>query len=219
VVKRRTKRRLISAALILAVLAFVVLIRLVEVIGPEGRPGDRFTVWKIIDGDTMELKGGDRLRLLAIDTPEKDEPFYDEATALLARLAYTRLGRIEYSNRRRDKYGRLLGYLYVDDTLFVNRVLIDSGLANVYLFDDNDLANPCVRQLIEAQRSAIERRVGLWSLPREPEPYYVNKPGSFRLHRPGCRTVRDLRPGQYRKIPTREEGLAEGLSPCRICKP
>jgi|GEM_PF-350709 len=217
--KSRTRRYLISAAIVVVVLLYVLLVRLVEEIGPEGRPGDRFVVYKVLDGDTMELKGGDQLRLLAIDTPEKDEPFFEEATALLNRLAAERQGRIEYANQRRDKYGRLLGYLYVDDTLFVNRVMIDSGLANVYLFDDNELSSNFVRELIEAQRSAIERRVGLWSLPREPEAFYVNKPGSFRLHRPGCRAVRDLKPGQYRTFQTREEGLAEGLSPCRICKP
>lgn len=217
--RRTTRKYLISAGLIVAVLLYVLLVRLVEDIGPESKPGDRFVVWRVLDGDTMELKGGDRLRLLTIDTPEKDEPYYNEATALLTRLAFKRLGQIEYAGQRRDKYGRLLGYLFVDDTLFVNRVLIDSGLANIYLFDDSELNNPRVRELIEAQRSAMARKVGVWSLPRAPEPYYVNKPGSFRLHRPGCRAIQHLRPGQYRTFDTREEGLAEGLSPCRICKP
>lgn len=217
---RRTGRRwLIAVSVIVVVFMYVLLVRLVEEIGPEPRPGDRFIVFKVLDGDTMELKGGDRLRLLAIDTPEKDEPYFDEATALLTRLALERQGRIEYANQRRDKYGRLLGYLYIADTLFVNRVLIDSGLANVYLFDDNDLTSSSVGELIKAQQSAIARRVGVWSLPRHPEEYYINKAGSFRLHRPGCRMVKNLKPGTYRTFQTREEGLAEGLSPCRICKP
>ena len=217
--QRRGRRYLLAVSIIVIVVAYVVLVRMVEQIGPEPKPGDRFVVFKVLDGDTMDLKGGDRLRLLAIDTPEKDEPYYNEATELLRRLALDHPGRIEYANQRRDKYGRLLGYLYVDDTLFVNRVLIDSGLANVYLFDDNDLASGSVQELIEAQRSAIARQVGLWSLERHPEALYINKEGSFRLHRPSCRVVKNLKPGTYRTFETREEGLAEGLSPCRICKP
>ena len=217
--RSRTSRVVTGAALIVAVILFLLLVRLVEDIGPERTPGDRFVVWTVLDGDTMELKGGDRLRLLALDTPEKGEPYYNEATALLGRLALQKQGRIEYSQRRRDKYGRLLGYLYVDDTLFVNRVLIDSGLGYVYLFNDNDLSSPQVHRMIAAQRSAIERKVGLWSIEREPEPYYVNKPGSFRLHRPGCRAVTDPQSPEYRRFSSREEGLSKGLSPCRICKP
>jgi micrococcal nuclease len=202
----------------LAVVVLLLLFRLVEDIGPESGPDDRFTVVRVLDGDTMELAGGDRLRLLGIDTPEQGEPFYDSATDLIARIAFQHQGRIEYANSRRDKYGRLLGYLYFD-TVFVNRVVIDSGYGYVYLFSDNELHSEPVRELIEAQRSAIARRVGLWSLAYEPEARYLNKVGSFRLHRPGCRSVSNLKPGEYRVFSTREEGLATGLSPCRNCKP
>ena len=215
----QTKRRWYwSAALVAVVVVLLLVLRLVEEIGPEQGPDDRFLVARIVDGDTMELGGGDRLRLLGIDTPERGEPFYDSASNLVARIALQQRGSIEYAHNRRDKYGRLLGYLFVD-TLFVNRVVIDSGYGYVYLFSDNELSSEPVRELIEAQRSAIERRVGVWSLDYEPEARYINKPGSFRLHRPGCRSVAKLKPGEYRVFSTREEGLATGLSPCRNCKP
>ena len=216
--RRRTRRRLTGLILVVVVTAAILLVRLVEDIGPERGPSDRFVVANVLDGDSMELQGGDQLRLLAIDTPEKDEPYFEQAKALLGRLSVGQTAQIEYANQRRDRYGRLLGYLYID-TLFVNRVLIDSGLAHVYLFAYNDLKSPQVTQMIAAQRSAISRRVGIWSLPREPELYYVNTRGSFRMHRPGCRAIRQSREGTYRKFATREEGLSEGLSPCRICKP
>lgn len=218
--KRRSRTRpwWVSVLLIIVVAMLILVLRLVEDIGPERGPDDRFVVSRILDGDTMELRGGDKLRLLGLDTPEEGQRFYDEATELLTRLSLGETARIEYSHRRRDKYGRLLGYLYVD-SLFVNRTIIDSGLGYVYLFRDNDLESEPVRLMIEAQRSAIGRRVGLWSLPHAPEDRYINKPGSFRLHRPSCRSVGELREGRYQSFATREEGLSSGLSPCRNCKP
>jgi micrococcal nuclease len=215
---RRTRRLLLTIAFVVVVAVLILVLRLVEDIGPEKGPEDRFVVVRVIDGDTMELRGGDRVRLLAIDTPEKGEPLYDEATRLLRRLTLDQAATLEYANQRRDRYGRLLGYVYVD-TLFVNKTIIDSGYAYVYLFDDNELTSEPVRKLLNAQRSAMDRRVGLWSLRFTPETRYINTEGSFRLHRPGCRSLGALKPGGYQEFTTREEGLVLGLSPCRNCKP
>jgi endonuclease YncB( thermonuclease family) len=215
---RRTRRRLFTVAFILVVALVILVFRLVEDIGPEKGPEDRFVVVRVLDGDTMELKGGDKVRLLAIDTPEKGEPLHDEATRLLRRLTLDQATTLEFAHQRRDRYGRLLGYVYVD-TLFVNKTIIDSGYAYVYLFDDNELTSQSVKRLLDAQRSAIDRRVGLWALPYTPEARYINTQGSFRLHRPGCRSLGELKPGRFQEFKTREEGLAIGLSPCRNCKP
>ena len=164
------------------------------------------------------MQGGDRVRLLAIDTPERDEPFYDEAKHELAQVTLGKSVRLEYVDNRRDRYGRLLGYAYVD-SFFVNKIILENGLGYLYLFEDDDLSNPLNRELLQAQRSAMDRHVGVWSLVKVKEEYYLAKDGSFRLHRPGCQAVAVLKQGHYRTFKTREEGLREGLSPCRICKP
>lgn len=218
--RRRTRRKRWLTTLVILVLAgLIVSYRLVERVGDERRPGDRFRIVRVIDGDTVELTGGDRLRLLAVDTPEQGEPLHDRALACLAAWTRNRGIRVEYDRQRRDRYGRMLGFVYVDDTVMVNRLLIDSGLAYVYLFRDDDLGRPEYRQLIESQRKAIERKSGLWALSREKEKYYLATEGSFRLHRPKCPDLHNLKAGHYRTFETREEGLAEGLSPCRNCKP
>ena len=64
-----------KAAVILIALVLILLFRLVENIGYDKAPGDRFVIMRVIDGDTVELAGGDRLRLLGIDTPEKGQLF------------------------------------------------------------------------------------------------------------------------------------------------
>ncbi len=219
--RRRSKRRwrLWTTLLVVLVASVIVSYRLVEQIGPERTPGDRFVVKRVIDGDTVELMGGDRLRLLGIDTPERGEPFHDEAMNYLKAMVLGKPLRIDYGRNRRDRYGRLLGYLYVDDTLFVNGAIIDSGLAYVYLFKDNEGETAKIKVLLDDQRHAMSKHSSLWSIAHKPEAYYVASSDSYRLHRPSCPSVEHLKPGQYRTFKTREEGLAEGLSPCRNCKP
>ncbi|MEW6411642.1 MAG: thermonuclease family protein [Candidatus Zixiibacteriota bacterium] len=215
----KKSNKLLRRLVIIAVLVVLILtVRLVEDIGFDRHPDDRFTIVRILDGDTVELLGGDRLRLLSIDTPEKDEPFYEEAKSLVGDLGLNRVAKIEYTSARRDRYGRLLGYLYID-SLFVNKAILENGLGYLYLFKDEDLRRPETSQLLAAQRRAMDRKIGVWSLPRRSEEYYIAKSGSFRLHRPGCSSVAELKEGTYRRFKTREEGLREGLSPCRNCKP
>ena len=215
---RRRLKTAVKWAVILAVVVLIVVFRLVEEIGLDRHPSDRFIVKAIVDGDTMELLGGDRLRLLSIDTPEKGDPLYDQARRFLATLALGRMARIEYAGRRRDKYGRLLGYVYID-SIFVNKAVIENGLGYLYLFKDTELDRPETRLLLLAQRAALNGKVGLWSVEKSREEYYVASPNSFRFHRPHCRSLGEFKPGHHRRFETREQALYEGLSPCRRCKP
>ena len=216
--RRSFKKRIIQTAIILLVIVIVVGVRLVEEIGQEPSLADRFVVVKVIDGDTVELAGGDRLRLLAVDTPEEGELFHDEATDFLRSLVLGQSVTIEFASRRRDRYGRLLGFVF-EDTLFVNKAILDNGLGYLYLFEDDDLNRPEIERMLQAQRAALTTGVGIWSLERVPEDYYINIDGSLRFHRPGCRSVSRVKPGEYRRFSTREEALMLGLSPCRNCRP
>jgi len=212
------RRRAYSAATILVVALLVLTFRLVEEIGPERSPGDRFVVVRVLDGDTIELAGGDIVRLLAVDTPEKDEPLYDQASRFLEAMVLGKTVRIEYAGARRDRYGRLLGYVYVDSVL-VNRAIIANGLGYLYLFRDTPFNSPEVQSMLAAQHTAIRSDTGLMGLPRIPEPRYLASPRGFRFHRPACRSLADKEPGYYREFAEREEALHEGLSPCRNCRP
>jgi len=193
-------------------------IRFVAEIGIDRTPHDRFRVTRIIDGDTVELIGGDRLRLLGIDCPERGEPFYDSARAYLAQLALNKISQIGFSHRRRDGYGRLLGYMTVD-SFFLNELMVRNGLAHVYLFEDNLSDRDNIERLLAAQNDAIDHGRGIWSVERQPESYYVAKKGGLRFHRPGCASVKDLLPGEYVKFDSRLEAFRKGLSPCRNCRP
>jgi len=200
-----------------AFLLFFLLVRFVAEIGFDRSPEGRFNVVEIIDGDTVVLTGGERLRLTAIDCPEKGEPFYDSAAAFVASAALGKNGSVVFGDRRRDGYGRLLGFLYFD-SISVNEELIRHGLAHVYLFRDN-IGNPLVERLLILQKAAIENGRGIWALEMKSEPYYAAIRGAYRFHRPGCSSVRNLPPGQVIKYHSRKEAFFDGLSPCRNCRP
>lgn len=215
---KRNRKTVYRWAFVALLVVLILAVRLVEDIGLDRKPSDRFTVKAVIDGDTIELAGGDKLRLLSIDTPERGEPFYDEACGFLAELALGKTARIEYANVRRDRYGRLLGYLYID-TVFVNEAILAQGLGNLYLFKDTDQNRKETGLLLAAQREAIAAGRGVWSLPKNPEDYYIASVNSFRFHRPGCGSISKLKPANARILQAREEALMEGLSPCRNCQP
>ncbi len=136
---------------------------------PPGSVGSA-TVVRVIDGDTVELSIGEvteRARLLGIDAPESvspkvpDQCFGAEASqALHDLLPPGSEVRIERDAESRDRYGRLLLYLYrADDGLFVNQWMLESGLADAMAFEPNTtFAVP-----FEAVRSQAETAgTGLW---------------------------------------------------------
>jgi micrococcal nuclease len=173
----------------------------------------------VIDGDTIELTGGDRLRLLGIDCPERGEPFYDSALAFIRQTVLDKHIRVEYSRRRRDGYGRILGFIYID-SVFINDAIIRNGLGNVYLFNDNPGDDDNLKKLISAQNEAIDKGRGIWSQSYQEEDYYLARAGSHRFHRPFCRSVSTVaKPTELLRFESRLEAFRLGYSACRNCRP
>lgn len=198
---------------------FVLLIRYVPEIGRDKPLMNRHLVTSVIDGDTVELFGGDRLRLLGIDCPERGDSLYDSASAFLASLVLNNTVTVTYSNRRRDKYNRILGYLFIDDTICVNEVVLRLGLAYVYLFSDNLGDSIRIRGLLKAQKEAMESKRGIWSRPISEEEYYLIIKGKLRFHRSACRSVRNKPKSDIIRLTSRSDAFNEGYSPCRNCRP
>ena len=140
--------------LIPAFILFALLIRYVSEIGLDKQPADRYLVARVIDGDTIEFSGGDKLRLLGIDSPERGDRLYDSATALLTSLIHNKTVTVTYSKKRRDGYGRILGYLFID-TICVNEAILSSGMATVYLFSDNLGDSTRIIGLLSAQKEDL----------------------------------------------------------------
>ena len=129
----------------------------------------QLTVSKVIDGDTIELSNGQRLRYIGIDTPEvtvkkgndfifSPQPFALEAKEYNRKLVEGKPLRLEFDLEKKDRYGRLLAYCFVEDT-FVNAKLIEEGYAVTYTKPPNIKYSD---QLISLQKNAKQQNKGLW---------------------------------------------------------
>ena len=93
-------------------------------------------VSKVIDGDTVVLSTGEKVRLLGINAPEKGKPYNKEATKQTKQLVEGKTVVLERDATDKDRYKRLLRYAYVGD-VFVNLQLVREGYANVYIIAPN----------------------------------------------------------------------------------
>lgn len=112
----------------------------------------------VIDGDTVRLEDGQKVRLLGINTPEMGQPHYEEAKNRLKELIEGKTVILEKDVEDKDMYGRLLRYIYCDD-LFVNFEMIREGYAHVYIIFPN------TRYSIEfekAEKEAKKNGIGIW---------------------------------------------------------
>jgi micrococcal nuclease len=125
-------------------------------------------VVRVVDGDTIEVRiGGDveDVRLIGVDTPETVKPdtpvecFGPEASAFTHEALEGERVRLVLGAERRDKYGRLLAYVYRGGRLF-NAALIRRGLARTLTIPPNDRFAGRLRRL-ELQAARAGR--GLWS--------------------------------------------------------
>jgi len=127
-------------------------------------------VIEVIDGDTVKLSNGRLLRYIGLDTPEvrikdkggdfkyRPQPFSLEAKEFNRKLVEGKIVRVEFDIEKTDRYGRLLGYCFVDKT-FVNAKLIEQGYAVLYTYPPNV---KYVEVFVASQKKARERKKGLW---------------------------------------------------------
>ncbi|HIJ67207.1 MAG TPA: hypothetical protein HPP87_11565 [Planctomycetes bacterium] len=134
--------------------------------------GGIFKVVNIVDGDTLDIGIADgeyentRVRLLGIDTPEtgagKGDQMYfgPEATEFAKKLALGKEVKVilDKKSPTRDKYGRLLAHLELQDGRTVNEVLVADGFA----YADLRFANDRFDRYVELQKQAVQEKKGLW---------------------------------------------------------
>jgi len=118
-----------------------------------------FYVSRIIDGDTIELMNGERVRLIGINAPEKAQPYTVEATTKLSQLIGYNSITLEKDVSDKDQYNRLLRYVYVGST-FVNLEMVKQGYAIAYPYPpDVKYAD----EFEEAEQEAKNAKLVIWN--------------------------------------------------------
>lgn len=135
-------------------------------------------VKRVVDGDTIQLENGEKVRLIGIDTPEMHESeklFRDSRKAnkdvreikelgerayqFTRKLLEGKRVRLELDVEKRDKYSRLLAYVFLKDGTFANAEIVKQGYASLLTIPPNVKSADLFRELY---RQARENRRGLW---------------------------------------------------------
>ncbi len=121
-------------------------------------------VTAVIDGDTIEIDTAERVRLIGIDAPEfsydgkASDCFSKEAKQKLSTLVVNKTVRLEKDLTDKDKYKRLLRYVWIDG-LLVNETLVYEGYAVANVFQPD---TAYAQRLYRAQHFARIKKKGLW---------------------------------------------------------
>jgi micrococcal nuclease len=135
-------------------------------------------VTRAVDGDTLKLENGERVRLIGIDTPEMHESnklYRDSQKSgqdintikALGRRAYKftrdlvegKRVRLEFDLEKHDKYKRLLAYVYLKDATFVNAEIVKQGYASLMTYPPNV---KYADEFLRLYREARQNKRGLW---------------------------------------------------------
>ncbi len=124
-----------------------------------------YLVTEVIDGDTIEINGSDRVRFLGIDAPEREECYFLESKEALSNLIEGEYVRLEKDISGVDNFGRLLRYVFLpqedtmDDT-FINDYMLEQGFADIYEASQDKRYRGI---LMHSRNEAVTMRKGMWS--------------------------------------------------------
>lgn len=125
---------------------------------PSSQQMEKARVIRVVDGDTVVAEGGKTIRLIGMDTPERGDCFFNEAKEVTEKLVLGKDIKLEKDVSETDKYGRLLRYLWLENTI-VNEQLVRDGFAQVSTYP------PDVKyqdRFAKAQQEARENKRGMW---------------------------------------------------------
>ena len=118
-------------------------------------------VTEVNDGDTLKLSDGKTFRLYGVNAPEVKEPYYEEAKVFTQNLVLGKEISFEQeTNYKVDKFGRTLGYVFVDG-VNLNIELVKNGLARVVLYEKRAKIK-YQDDLLSAEKEAKANKVGVW---------------------------------------------------------
>ncbi len=209
---------------------------------------------RVVDGDTFEvtLNGKkEKVRLLLVDTPEsvhsdssKNTAYGKIASDFTKNLIEGKKVKLEFDVAERDRYGRLLAYVYLEDGRMLNEILLQEGHAKVAVYQPNVKYVDKFRQL---EKEAQAAKKGIWAdgvSAFEPNNNtntdtntnnntnntnndnssvvsgnYIANSNTGKYHLPDCRWVKEM--SNSNKVPYKNKADAEkaGYQACKVCKP
>lgn len=131
---------------------------------------DFYLCTRVVDGDTIivEIDGKhEKIRLIGVDTPETVHPskpveyYGKEASEFTKSMVEGKQVRLEYDWQKRDKYGRLLAYVFLTDGTFINAEIVKQGYGHAY----TRFPFKYLDEFRQYEREAKGKNRGLWGKP------------------------------------------------------
>ena len=164
--RKTGKSRSLFWKIILALLTIVILVlekdNIKTITGNTITPSltEKAFVTRVIDGDTVELADGRKVRLICVNTPEKNQYYYQEATDYMKQEVLNKDVLLEKDVSETDRYGRLLRYIRdTKDNHLINYDTVLNGYAKLDRFPpDIKYCN----EFKQAEEKAKEEKIGIW---------------------------------------------------------
>jgi micrococcal nuclease len=163
------------------------------------------------------VEATEKVRLIGVNAPEistgesRGEFFGEEAKRYTRHRLQNRVARLFFDVQTRDRYGRLLAYIYAGESFF-NLELVAEGCAQVYTVPPN------VRHaaaFLEAQRRAVQEERGLWRKREFDARPVIGNRYSLVYHRPGCAGL--PAPSNQVLFKNEKEAVLAGFRHCKDC--
>lgn len=191
---------------------------------------EKTRVTRVVDGDTIVIETGEKVRFILVNTPESVHPdasLNSEFGKLASDYTYNHLHDqtiyLEKDVSDTDRYGRLLRYIYLSDGSFFNEQLVKEGYAQLATFP------PDVKYLDTIQAAetyARENKLGLWAyedsdetLVDASEGKYVASVKSDKIHLLDCRHVSSISDNNKIYFKSLEQAYKKDYIPCKACSP
>lgn len=184
---------------------------------------DKVFVRYVIDGDTLVLRSGEKVRLIGVDTPEskrRNTPvqyFALDAAAFTKKLVEKKWVELEYGEERRDAYDRILAYVFLEDGTFLNAELIKEGYAFAY----TRFPHKYLDQFRQYEREARLAARGLWGRFSKGgdkyDVFWLGDQATTTFHHPSCPKGAALPDFQLVKFRSKYAPRDQGYKPCKSC--
>nr|WP_295001818.1 thermonuclease family protein [uncultured Methanobrevibacter sp.] len=180
---------------------------------------------KVVDGDTIYLDNGEKIRFVGVNTPERGVEGYITSKNFVQKLCLNKEVGIDVDDsKHNDKYGRTLGVVIVDGKN-VNEMLLKEGLAEIMYMPPSefypfDWANDNTHiSSTHSSSSTASAPTSAESTSSSGSASYIGNANSGKFHDPSCSSVSKMSDGNKVFFSSRNDAVNQGYIPCKICNP
>ena len=182
---------------------------------------ERSVCTKVVDGDTIYLANGEKVRLVGVNTPEKGVTGYQASKNFVQKLCLNKEVGINVDDKKyRDKYGRTLAVVLVDGKN-LNEMLLKEGLAEVMYIPPSEF----YPYDWEPNTDGYSHYVSSYSSSNSGDSSssssgsYIASANSHKFHYPTCRWGMKISEKNKVTFKSRSDAISQGYEPCKVCQP